>query len=192
MDFKRVADLLFEVGMLQRTPRTGYRFLGTGQQSVAEHLFRTAVIGYALAKLHGRVDTARVTMMCLMHDLPESRTGDQNYVYKKYVKALEDRAINDMTDGLPFGDELKALLDEFNACSTEEAMLCHDADQIELMLQLKEERDLGNRYAELWLRYAMKRLRTEVGRRLAEAILGRDFCGWWFDEEEEDWWVKGR
>ncbi|RLA81122.1 MAG: phosphohydrolase [Deltaproteobacteria bacterium] len=191
MNLKRIADLLFEVGMLQRTPRTGYRFLGTGEQSVAEHLFRTALIGYVLARIDGRADVAHVTLMCLVHDLPESRTGDQNYVYKKYVDVKEDEAIRDMFSGTPF-EELGEILQEFNEAKTPEALLSHDADQIELMLQLKEQKDLGNRYAEEWLKYALKRLKTPAGRQLAEAILQREFCDWWFEGEEEDWWVKGR
>lgn len=186
-----MADLLFEVGMLQRTPRTGYRFLGSGEQSVAEHLFRTALIGYVLARLRGGVDPARVAVMCLVHDLPESRTGDQNYVYKKYTKVREEEAIRDMLQGTPF-EEIGEFIREFNEARTPEALLSHDADQIELILQLKEQKDLGNRYAKDWLNYALKRLRTSTGRELARAILERQFCDWWFKGEEEDWWVKGR
>ncbi|RLA97601.1 MAG: phosphohydrolase [Deltaproteobacteria bacterium] len=192
MDLKRMVDLLFEAGMLSRTPRTGYRFLGTGKQSVAEHLFRTAVVGYVLAHLDGRADKMKVVMMCLFHDLMEARTGDQNYVYKKYVKVDEEKALEEMTSGLPFGEEIKALLKEFNAQESREALLSHDADQLELILQLKEEKDLGNRYAEEWLRYNIRRLRTEAGKRLAEAILQRDFSAWWFDKGDEQWWVKGK
>ncbi len=187
-----MVDLLFEAGMLSRTPRTGYRFLGTGKQSVAEHLFRTAVVGYVLAHLDGRADKMKVVMMCLFHDLMEARTGDQNYVYKKYVKVDEEKALEEMTSGLPFGEEIKALLKEFNAQESREALLSHDADQLELILQLKEEKDLGNRYAEEWLRYNIRRLRTEAGKRLAEAILQRDFSAWWFDKGDEQWWVKGK
>ena len=39
---KNLANFLFEVGMLKRTPRTGFQFLGSGAESVAEHSFRTA------------------------------------------------------------------------------------------------------------------------------------------------------
>ena len=189
---KRIADLLFEVGMLKRTPRTGYRFLGTGEESVAEHLFRTAFIGYVLARMQGRCDPFKVVKMCLFHDLAEARTGDQNYVYKKYVQVDEQKAIEDLTTGLPFAEEIKGLIAEFNAQKSQEALLSHDADQLELLLQLKEHKDLGNRYADEWLRYNAKRLKTGVGRRLAEAILQTDFSAWWFKEEDEDWWVKGK
>ena len=42
----RVVDFLNECGMLRKTPRTGYQFLGSGSENVAEHSFRTAVIGH--------------------------------------------------------------------------------------------------------------------------------------------------
>ena len=47
--------------------------------------------------------------MCLFHDLVEARTGDLNYVSKKYVQADEVAAVNDMTVNLPFGDEEEKL-----------------------------------------------------------------------------------
>ena len=188
----RIADLFFEVGMLKRTPRTGYRFLGTGEQSVAEHLFRTGFIGHVLAHLEEGVDAFKVVKMCLFHDLPEARTGDQNYVYKKYVQVDEERATKDLTEGLPFAEEIKGLITEFNAQQTREALISHDADQLELLVQLKEHRDLGNRYADEWFRYNAKRLKTDVGRKLAEAITKTDFSAWWFKEEDENWWVKGK
>jgi putative hydrolase of HD superfamily len=64
----RLADFLFEVGMLRKTPRTGYQFLGSGAENVAEHSFRTAVIGFVLAEMRG-ADPLRTMALCLCHDL---------------------------------------------------------------------------------------------------------------------------
>lgn len=191
MELKRIADFLFEIGMLQHTPRTGYRFLGSGGQSVAGHLFRTALVGYLLAKVQKDTDPLKVLLMCLIHDLPESRTGDHNYVYKRYVKADEERAIRDMLDGLPL-EEFKALLEEFEKGESPEAQLSRDADQIELILELKQQKDLGNPYAQIWIDYALKRIRTSTGQKVAKAILEREFCDWWFDKSKEEWWVRGK
>jgi putative hydrolase of HD superfamily len=69
---EHIANFLFEVGMLKRTPRTGLQFLGSGKESVAEHVFRVVFIGYALAHLEQDVDENRVLKMCFLHDLPES------------------------------------------------------------------------------------------------------------------------
>jgi len=188
---KNLANFLFEVGMLRRTPRSGFQFLGSGTESVAEHSYRTAMIGYVLAKMDGRADASRVVMMALFHDVPEARTGDLNYVNKKYVKADEAKAVADLAATLPFGEEYRGLIEEVSTEETREALLARDADQVEMILSLKEYHDLGNRHAEEWYDVAVKRLRTEHGRQLAEAIWETDWCRWWFDEDV-DWWVRGK
>jgi putative hydrolase of HD superfamily len=190
VDLKAIADFLFEVGMLKRTPRSGYQFLGSGSETVAEHSFRSAVIGYVLGRISGNLATERVVLMCLFHDLVEARTGDLNYVNKKYVKADEDSAVRDMTAELSFGEEVRNLAEEFNLRNTPESEAAHDADQLEMILQLKELADLGNRYSPEWISAAVKRLQTDDGRRLARSILNTDFSAWWFKEKEDDWWVN--
>jgi putative hydrolase of HD superfamily len=188
---KNIANFLFEAGMLKRTPRTGFQFLGSGAESVAEHIFRTVYIGYALGRLAENVDTDKVIKMCLFHDLPEARTGDLNYVNKKYVKADVDKAVNDLAVTVPFGGEIKELVTEFEKEESFEARLAHDADQIELILALKEYKDLGNTYADEWLDFAMKRLKTNIARDLAETVLETDSSLWWFSDKS-DWWVTGK
>lgn len=190
MSLKAIADFLFEVGMLKRTPRSGFQFLGTGAETVAEHSLRCAIIGYVLARMSDDLSMERVVLMCLFHDLVEARTGDLNYVNKKYVTADEESAVRDMTMCLPFGDEIRTLTEEFNRRETAEALAAYDADQIEMILQLKELGDLGNRYSGDWISAAVKRLRTEDGKRLARSILNTDFAAWWFKEKEDQWWVN--
>ena len=188
---KRIANFLFEAGMLKRTPRSGFQFLGSGSESVAEHIFRTVYIGYALGHLAGDVDTDRLVKMCLFHDLPEARTGDLNYVNKKYVKADEEKAVNDLAETLPFGNDIRSLIFEFMEGKTAEAQLACDADQLEMILALKEHKDLGNTYADEWLEFALRRLKTDVARELAKTILETDSSLWWFSDKS-DWWIKGK
>ena len=59
-DNKKIANFLFEVGILAKTPRSGFHFLGTGEQSVAEHINRVSYIGYILALMDGTVDISKV------------------------------------------------------------------------------------------------------------------------------------
>jgi putative hydrolase of HD superfamily len=188
---KRIANFLFEAGMLKRTPRTGFQFLGSGDESVAEHIFRTVYIGYALGCMTDNADTDRIIKMCLFHDLPEARTGDLNYVNKKYVKADETKAIHDLAETLPFGEEIKELILEFLKGESTEAQLANDADQLELILALKEHKDLGNKYADEWLDFAIRRLKTGIAREMAGTILSTDSSLWWFSDKS-DWWVHGR
>ena len=89
-----------------------------------------------------------------------------------------------MAAGLPFGEDVLDLIHEFNERSTPEALLANDADQIELILQLKELGDLGNPYATHWISSAMKRLRSETGKRLARSVLETEFCNWWYHRKE--------
>src|SRR3972149_4303277 len=93
---KPIVDFLFEVGILSKTPRTGFHFLGSGEQSVAEHVHRTVYVGYVLATLEGDVDTGKVMKMCLFHDLAEARTSDLNYVHQQYTSSDELTAIQDL------------------------------------------------------------------------------------------------
>jgi len=187
---KALINFLFEVGMLKKTPRTGYQFLGTGKESVAEHSFRATIIGYVLARQESRADPLKTVLMCLFHDLHEARTGDQNYVNKRYVQVDEEKAAQDLTEGLPFGDEFLSLTREFNRGETLEASLSRDADQLALIVELKEQQDLGNKYAADWIHYALKRLRTENANKMAQEILKTDWTDWWFEKKTE-WWVNG-
>ena len=185
-----IADFLFEVGMLCKTPRSGYQFLGSGRESVAEHILRTVFIGYALCKLNDALEERRVLKMCLLHDLPEARTGDMNYVNKKYVAVDEAKAVRELTESLFFGDDIRRAIEEFNAQETPESRIARDADQIALILQLKEYGDLGNKYSDEWIRYALQRLSTREGKELADRIIQTDSSPWWF-KDKSDWWVNG-
>jgi putative hydrolase of HD superfamily len=187
---KNIVNFLFEVGMLKRTPRTGFQFLGTGCESVAEHTLKTMFIGYTLCRLESKVDELKVLKMCLIHDLPEARTGDMNYVYKKYVTVDEDKAVSELTETLFFGNDIKSVIDEFNGKKTKESLIAHDADQLSLIFQLKECGDLGNQYSEEWITFAVRRLFTGTAKKIADAIIETDSTEWWF-KDKSDWWING-
>jgi 5'-deoxynucleotidase YfbR-like HD superfamily hydrolase len=187
---KDLINFLFEVGMLKKTPRTGYQFLGSGKESVAEHSFRMALIGYLLSIQEPKADAMKTVLMCLFHDLHEARTGDHNYVNKRYVRIDEDKAVQDLAKGLPIREEIVSLTREFAEGQSLEACISRDADQLDLILSLKEEQDLGNAYAREWLHYAVKRLQTASARKMAEEILETDSTEWWFEKKTE-WWVNG-
>ncbi len=83
-DLNQIVDFLYEVGMLQKTPRSGFQFLGSGSQSVAEHLHRVSAIAYTLA-LMAKIDPYKVTTMAVFHDISESRISDLNYVHQNTI-----------------------------------------------------------------------------------------------------------
>lgn len=186
---KRLADFLFEVGMLRKTPRTGYQFLGSGAENVAEHSFRTAIIGYVLAGMAG-ADQKQTAMLCLFHDLHEARTGDFNYVSRRYNQSDRVQALKDCLRGTGLTADLLGLWTELEAVESLEAKLAQDADQIDLILNLKEELDLGNANAAKWLDCSLQRIKTEEGKRLAQAIRETDHTDWWFMGPDPAWWAN--
>lgn len=186
-NYRNIVHFFFELGMLKRTPRSGFQFLGSGRESVADHSFRVAMIGYTLSHLAQFDDPYRVVCLCLFHDVPEARTSDLNYVNKRYVQVNESQAIVDLAESLPFGAEYVALLEEYRQAGSMAAKLAHDADQLDLILELKEQADLGNNYAHQWIHFALLRLKTEVGRQVADEIVKTDSSAWWFDGHDH-WW----
>lgn len=176
---KRIAELLYEACFLKHIPRSGYQYLGTGQESVAEHVYGTIFIGFVLAQLEPEADAHRLTTMCLLHDLPEARTGDLNYVQKKYASADEVGAMADAFRELPFGKEMENIITEYIAGETLEAQLAHDADQLALMIDLKSLKDIGYQTPQTWLPHVIRRLRTPVGQQVAQALLKEDWDHWW-------------
>ncbi len=179
---EKVGKLLFEVAMLKKTMRTGYAFLGSGKESSAAHSYNTAFISYVLSKMAPGTNTERMILMALVHDIPEARTGDANAVHKKYVKRDEERALKDALRGCTFATELLEIYQEYEMAETLEARLVQDADQLDMLISLKEELDCGNPNASSWLFYVKKRLKTPQAKELAEKIVNTHWSSWWMDD----------
>jgi len=189
-DITSVVKFLFETGMLSKTPRSGFFFLGTGKQSVAEHVNRVTYIGYCLANMKEGVDVGKVVQLCLFHDISESRISDLNYVHQKYTERYEDKAHSDLVASLPFGKEVSKLLEEYHDRETIEAQFAKDADNLEFLLSLKEQIDVGNERAKTWIKPLMGRLLTKEAIELAEVIIKTDSDSWWYEDKDDDWWVN--
>lgn len=174
-----VANLLFEAKMLKDLPRSGYSFLGSGRESVAEHSFMITFIAFVISQIETDVNPMKLIQMSLLHDLPEARIGDQNYVHKKYVQTDEKKAIDDLTTDIPFGNTIRSILDEFNQGKTKEARLARDADQLSFILELKQLMDTGSKGPERWIPIVINRLVTSTGKKIAEEIMNTPWDEWW-------------
>jgi putative hydrolases of HD superfamily len=193
-DLGNIVNFLFEVGMLAKTPRSGFFFLGSGEQSVAEHVNRVIFIGYTLAMLDGTVSMEKVLKMCLLHDVAEARVSDLNYIHQKYVIRQENKAVKDITSTVPFGDDIQSLIDEYELRESKEAIIVKDADNLEWILALKAQVDIGNERANEWIVSAVMRLKTNIAKDLAKTIVKTDSNNWWFGNNKvsrgkDDWWV---
>ncbi len=136
------AALLFEAGALRNQPRTGWPYDGvpvSATETVAEHSHRTAVIGVALAAMEG-ADPARTALLCTLHDLHETRIGDQTPVTRRYVTTADSRKVTaDQVTGTPRPSRstITAAVEEFEAGETlEKARCARDADKLDCLYGL--------------------------------------------------------
>lgn len=188
--YDQITHFAYETSIHSRTPRSGLWFLGSGHQSVAEHIFHTAMIAYALARLVPAADRHKVVMMALFHDLGEGRTSDHNYVHQRYGRLAESEAVSDIAQSVPFGSEILDLFEEFERKETLEAKLVRDADQLEFISTLRAEEVKGNQKARKWLPPVLARLKTAVGKKLGRALMKTHPDAWWFDVKDQ--WFVGR
>ncbi|AUG81829.1 haloacid dehalogenase [Kitasatospora sp. MMS16-BH015] len=147
-DAAGIAHLLFEAGSLRGLPRTGWRQDGIPlaiTETVAEHSHRTSVIGATLATLEG-ADPARTTLLCTLHDLPETRTGDLTPLTKRYATTADPRKVlaDQVTGTHPaVRDVFTEAVAEFEDGTTPEARCARDADKLDCLLRALEYRAGG-------------------------------------------------
>ena len=84
-----IARFLLEIGVLKNVKRSGWWMAGVKDpETVAEHSYRTAIIGYFLAKKEG-ADAEKVMKMCLFHEMAETRLNDVHKVGQRYIEHKE-------------------------------------------------------------------------------------------------------
>jgi putative hydrolases of HD superfamily len=177
-----VADFLHEMGQLKRLPRAGWHFAGVSDpESVAEHSFRVAVVGIALAALED-ADVGRTAALCIAHDAPETRIGDIPAVGRAYVTTASPEAVSvHQTSAMP--EALAAVFQELVRAYEEEdsieSRLAHDADKLETLLQAREYEAQGRHDTVQWQESSTAALRTEAAKQLADAILATTPTTWW-------------
>ncbi|MEU7037989.1 HD domain-containing protein [Streptomyces sp. NPDC046237] len=180
-DLSAVAHFLYEAGTLKHARRTGWWMAGVRDpESVAEHSWRTSLIATIIAKLEG-ADPARAAFLAVWHDTQETRTGDVNYLGKKYATDADPRAVTaDQTAGMPevLASTVRDLVAEYEAKESPEAMCARDADKLECLLQGIEYKAQGYANAQRWIDNSRSRLTTETGQRLAEELLSQGSLDW--------------
>lgn len=184
---QRMAGFFFEVGTMRKLMRMHRQMLLTDDMSdsIASHSYRVSMIGWYVAKKE-KADLYKTVMMCLLHDMAEARTGDHNWVHKRYVKIFEDEIHEEQFGTLPFGD-FKELIDEYKERKNKEAIIAKDADMLDQFLLLREYEWQGNKEATLWLydgknkdgKKRLARLKTKTAKKLGEAVYKQTPSAWW-------------
>lgn len=186
-DLKAFANFAYACAMLKATPRSGYAFLGSGGETVAEHSYGAAMLALILAQM-ANADLAKTVFLCLFHDLHEASTGDLNYVNQRYDTCAAQKAVADICQGT--GIDGEALFAEFEARETLEARLAHDADQLDFICSLRKQEASGNPVAGEWLKSAAQRLKTGQGRELCAQIMQTSPNEWWYGQADMSWWIN--
>ncbi|MFQ5963903.1 MAG: HD family hydrolase [Candidatus Scalinduaceae bacterium] len=183
MIIRKLIHFLFEVGYLKNVSRSGWWLLGNSTpESVAEHSFRCAIIGYFLAKSED-LDTLKVIMMCLFHDIHEARINDLHKIAQKYVNIAEAEAKASkeqlMSLKNPERREIENTLKEFSNQESRESIVARDADILECAMQAREYQIQGYDAAIDWLKRAKGTLRSKLAKRLLSVIECSDPNEWW-------------
>lgn len=177
---QKIVNYLFEVGTLKKIIRGHRQVFHTNDLSdnIASHSHRVAVIGYFLAKEES-ADLGRVLQMCIFHDTPETRSGDQTWIHKRYVSVEESRILDDQLGSIDPKGELLEVNEEYQARKTLEAKVAKDADNLDQYLLVKEYVLQGNKEAEAWLAEDVSGIfYTETARKLYSTLIQTDPTGW--------------
>jgi putative hydrolase of HD superfamily len=178
-----VLNFFAEAGLLKRIKRSGWWVAGIKDpESVADHCFRCAVIGYYIARVE-KVDTYKVLVMTLFNDIHEARINDLHKMGHYYIdfKDAEKRVFRDQMKFLDHSIslELTSFRNDYDRQKTPEAVVARDADILECLVQAKEYMDSGHLAAKRFLKRAPDHLKTQTARALWQDLKAWDSHAWW-------------
>jgi len=166
---EELLNFFIEVGKLKKMPRRGWVINQIkNPESIAEHIFRSAIMGWILGEIKGGINVEKLIKIALVHDLCEIYAGDitpydsilpkskkklkelmktwprfatneeEKRILGKYKK--EKKAFQKLTSKLPtkLKKEIMKLWLEYEKKLTPEGRFFHQADRMENFLQAYE------------------------------------------------------
>ncbi len=178
-----VVDFFAEAGLLKNVKRSGWWVAGIKDpESVADHSFRCAVIGYYLAHLE-KVDPYKVVVMALFNDIHEARINDLHKMGHYYIefKDAEKKVFKDQMEFLDkkIKAELECFRGEYDNQSSKEGVVARDADILECLMQAKEYYDRGHLGAKHFFKKAPSFLKTKAAKNAWKEMQKWDSHQWW-------------
>ena len=172
-----------EAGLLKKIKRSGWWVAGIKDpESVAEHSFRCAIMGYYMAHLE-KADPFKVIMMTLFNDIHEARINDLHKMGHYYIdfKIAEQKVFQDQTENLDktVKQQLRQLRREYERQKTRESVIARDVDILECLFQAKEYADQGFTKAKKFFKESPRHLKTKSARRFWQRIKTWDSSRWW-------------
>jgi len=178
-------NLFAEIGLLKKIKRSGWWVAGIKDpESVADHSFRCAIIGYYMAHLE-KADPFKVMAMALFNDVHEARINDLHKMGHYYIdfKEAEKKVFRDQVADLDSGvkKEMTALRKEYDEQKTKASIIARDADILECLLQAREYYDTGYLKAKKFFKTAPDHLKTKSAKRFWKQIQKWNSSRWWED-----------
>jgi len=177
----RDLEFLYEVGCLRRQQRSWSHFLYPDAASNTDHTFRVMWTALILAGRENITNTERILKMALVHDVPEGRTGDTNYLSRQYVEENNSQAVSDIFGQTILEQEFSGLWQEYEKRETPESKIVKDADTLDVDLELAEAMAMGNPLGEKFKEHrkiVSKMLFTKSAKELWEEIQSADPHAW--------------
>lgn len=183
MNFEKVCDYIFELNTLKKFPHSGTKLAGVRvPDTIAEHAYRTAVIGFIVAKAE-KANAEKVALICLMHDNGETRITDLHKLAQRYIntKKAEKKAYKDQLERLPndIADLFWKNFLEYEDQTSKEGIIARDADYLETAFQAKEYLDIGHKACQDWINNVEKSLKTKTAKKLLKSMKKKQFTDWW-------------
>ncbi|MER5642074.1 HD domain-containing protein [Kitasatospora sp. NPDC002227] len=172
---------LLEAGALKRAKRAGWWIAGIKDpETIAEHSWRTAVVGAVLAMMEG-ADPARVALLCTFHDTQETRIGDIPWIGRRYIQAASNETVtaDQVADSHPaVAEGISAIVHDYENGDSLEVQVAHDADKLECMLQGLEYLQQGYPAAQEWVDSTRAKLKLPSAIALADAAQTMSLAEW--------------
>ena len=147
---KRDLEFLYEIGTLKNMQRGWGQHINQKLASVAEHMYRVMWLALLISRMEKTGDEAKIIKIAMSHDLAETRTSDLSYVQKVYVKADEQKSVNDIFRGTTLEDFNSKILIEYEDRESIESKIVKDADNLDVDLEMREIEANGFKIPDEW------------------------------------------
>tara|TARA_Y100000310_G_scaffold316021_1_gene367268 strand:+ start:69 stop:596 length:528 start_codon:yes stop_codon:yes gene_type:complete len=143
-----IENFIQKVLELKTVPRQGWMEKPeiNNPESVTDHSYSTAVMSMIFSDLEG-LNTEKIIRMALLHDLAESVIGDitPDRMTKNEKSSKENLAMKQILKNLPskIAEQYFKIWCDYQKNSSQEAILLHDIDKLEMAFQAKFYQDKG-------------------------------------------------
>ncbi|MDE1762731.1 MAG: HD domain-containing protein [Thaumarchaeota archaeon] len=135
-----LSEFFYIVSELKKIQRKGWKEKAgvLHPESVADHSYGVATMAMIFSD-SASMNTEKILKMALLHDLAESITGDfiPGEISKENKKTIENQVMGEILSKLPpsLASKYDSIWKEYAACTSQESVLLHEIDKLEMAIQ---------------------------------------------------------